>query len=256
MIEPTSERELWARRSRSFGTDAAAYAAHRPGYPVAALRWGLPRHATHVLDLGAGTGKLTEGLLALGLRVTAVEPDDNMRAELTRRHPQVRALAGTAEAIPLGEAEVDAVFAGQAFHWFDLDLALTEIARVLKPGGTVMALWNHRDDSVPWVAELDKLARTSVTRPGSSPEPFPPAHPAFERFEREQFPNGQRRTVETLLETYATYSQLLVVADDERQATLARLRDFLTNNPETAKGEFTYPLITTALRARRKDAVS
>lgn len=251
-MEPSSERELWSRRSRSFGNEASAYAQHRPGYPVAALQWGLPTTAEHVLDLGAGTGKLTEGLLALGLRVTAVEPDSGMRDELTRRHPGVRALDGTAESIPLGDAEVDSVLAGQAFHWFDLDRALTEIARVLKPGGTVVALWNHRDDSVPWVARLDELARTSAVRTRTTPEPSPPEHPEFARFERERFPHGQRRNARTLLETYATYSQLLVVADDEREATLARLRDFLASNPETARGEFTYPLVATALRATRR----
>lgn len=254
MIEPTSaDRELWSRRARSFGNEASAYAEHRPGYPLAALRWGLPSNAEAVLDLGAGTGKLTEGLLALGLRVTAVEPDPDMRAELIRRLPGVRTLDGTAERIPLGDAEVDSVLVGQAFHWFDLDRALAEIARVLKPGGTVVALWNHRDESVPWVARLDELARTSVTRDRTSPEPlFPPEHAQFEPFEREKFPHGLRRNAQTLLETYATYSQLLVADDDERAATLARLRDFLAGNPETAEGEFTYPLIATALRATRR----
>jgi SAM-dependent methyltransferase len=251
-VTQPSERELWSRRSRSFGNQASAYAQHRPGYPVSALRWGLPPTARHVLDLGAGTGKLTEGLLALGLRVTAVEPDAGMRAELTSRQPEVRTLDGTAERIPLGDFEVDSVLVGQAFHWFDVDPALTEIARVLKPGGTVVALWNHRDESVPWVVRLDELARTSVARTRFSPEPDTLEHAEFEPFEREKFSHGMRRTAQTLLETYATYSQLLVADDDEREATLARLRDFLAGHPETAEGEFTYPLITTAVRATRR----
>lgn len=249
MIEPTSERELWSRRSRSFGKDASAYAQHRPGYPVAALRWGLPSNAEHVLDLGAGTGKLTEGLLALALRVTAVEPDPDM---CDRCHPEVRALDGTAEGIPLGDGEVESVLVGQAFHWFDLDRALVEIARVLKPGGTVVGLWNYRDSSVPWVVELDELTHTSVSRRWAPHEPFPPDHAEFEPFEQETFANGLRRTAETMLETYATHSHLLVAAEDEREKTLARARDFLANNPETADGEFTYPLTTTALRATRR----
>lgn len=251
-MEPTSERELWSRRSRSFGKEASAYAEHRPGYPEAALRWGLPSNAEHVLDLGAGTGKLTEGLLALDLRVTAVEPDPDMRAELARRHPDVRALDGTAEQIPLGDAEVESVLVGQAFHWFDLDRALVEIARVLKPGGTVVGLWNYRDSSVPWVVELDDLTHTSASGRWVPSEPFPPDHAEFEPFEQETFANGLRRTVETMLETYATHSHLLVAAEDERETTLARARDFLANNPETADGEFTYPLTTTALRATRR----
>lgn len=252
MIEPTSERKLWSRRSRSFGSEAAAYAKHRPDYPLAALRWGLPSGSRHVLDLGAGTGKLTGGLLSLGLRVTAVEPDPGMRAELTRHYPEVPALDGVAERIPLAGAEVDSVLVGQAFHWFDVEEALTEIARVLKPGGTVVALWNHDDDSVPWVAAFAELTRTSVSRGWSSPESLLPEHDEFGPFERERFKHGHARTAQTLVDTVATHSHLLVASDEERAATLERLHDFLSSTPETASGEFVYPLVTTALRATRR----
>src|SRR5438094_928298 len=141
---PGNEEALFARRASSFGMHAAAYAEHRPDYPVAGIRWALAGAAHDVdavLDLAAGTGKLTEGLLALGLTVTAVEPDPDMRAELTRRLPGVSALDGTAERIPLPDSSVDAVLVGQAFHWFDVNTALTEIARVLRPGGVLGALW-------------------------------------------------------------------------------------------------------------------
>src|SRR6266540_3981357 len=131
-----NEDAMFARRAGSFGMQAAAYAEHRPDYPADGIRWALagatqvPRHA---LDLAAGTGKLTEGLLALGLEVTAVEPDKDMRAELARRLPGVLTLDGTAERIPLADSSVDAVLVGHAFHWFDKVAALTEIARVLRP---------------------------------------------------------------------------------------------------------------------------
>jgi SAM-dependent methyltransferase len=254
VTEPTSstERELRARRARSFGAQATNYAEHRPDYPLAAPRWGLPERARQVLDLGAGTGKLTEGLLALGLRVTAVEPDPGMRAELVRRHPEVPVLAGTAEQIPLEDSVVDAVLAGQAFHWFDLDPALTEIARVTRPGGTVVALWNHDDDSVPWVAEFGELTRTGVSRAWSAPRALLPEHDHFEPFERAQFPHAHRRTARTLVDTVATHSHLLVAQPEEREATLARLRQFLENRPETASGEFDVPIVTTVLRAVRR----
>jgi SAM-dependent methyltransferase len=246
-----SAQELRSRRARSFGAQATAYAQHRPDYPLEALRWGLPEGATHVLDLGAGTGKLTEGLLALGLRVTAVEPDPDMRAELTRQHPDVPAFDGTAERIPLGDGTVDAVLAGQAFHWFDVDPALTEIARVTRPGGTVVALWNHDDVSVPWVARFGELARTGVSRTWVAHSATLPEHEQFEPFERIRFRHAQRRTADTLVDTVATHSHLLVSSDEERADILSRVRDFLETCPETGEGEFDLPIVTTALRAVR-----
>src|SRR5436305_7874146 len=139
----------WARRASSFGAQAADYDEHRPDYPLAALEWSLAPVGSagpRVLDLGAGTGKLTGGLLALGLLdVLAVEPDAEMLGELTRRFPEVDARPGSAEDIPLPDDSVDAVLAGQAMHWFDLARALPEITRVLRPGGVLAGLWNRPD---------------------------------------------------------------------------------------------------------------
>ena len=120
----------------SFGMAAVAYAEHRPDYAQAAVRWAVEQApGPRVLDLGAGTGKLTATLVAAGVETTAVEPDPAMLTELRRALPGVRALPGSAEAIPLPEASVDAVVAGNAMHWFDMDIAGPEIARVLVPGG-------------------------------------------------------------------------------------------------------------------------
>jgi ubiquinone/menaquinone biosynthesis C-methylase UbiE len=117
--------------SSSFGTAAAAYAEHRPDYAQAAVRWALAAApGPRVLDLGAGTGKLTATLVALGAEVIAVEPDPAMRTELRRTVPTVRALAGSAELVSLPDASVDAVLAGNALHWFDMDIAGPEIASV------------------------------------------------------------------------------------------------------------------------------
>jgi SAM-dependent methyltransferase len=237
-------------RARSFGSRAADYAAHRPDYPADGIRWALGGAPRSVLDLAAGTGKLTSGLLALGLSVTAVEPDNDMRTEFTRRFPQVEALAGTAEEIPLVSASVDAVLVGQAFHWFDQDAALDEIGRVLRPGGTVGLLWNAEDTSVEWVAGLMALAGTTagISRPERTNMP---PHPLFGELEVAVFPHTQRRTIDSLAETLGTHSRMLVIPADEREAVLARIRAYLSTRSETARGEFDAPLVTKVVRARR-----
>ena len=156
----TAER---LRHGSSFGAAATAYAEHRPVYAGAAVEWVLEpvrdRRPLRVADIGAGTGKLTAMLARLGADVTAVEPDPQMLAELRRTLPEVRSVPGRAEELPLADASVDAVLAGQAMHWFDLDRALPEIARVLAPGGVLAGLWNVDDDRVGWVAELSAISR-------------------------------------------------------------------------------------------------
>ncbi|MGY6657705.1 methyltransferase domain-containing protein [Amycolatopsis sp. TRM77291] len=252
---PGIEPELHARRAASFGARAAAYAAHRPDYPEKALAWGLAgaRHAPErVLDLAAGTGKVSEGLLALGVEVTAVEPDEKMLAELKKALPSVTPLIGTAEEIPLPDDSVDAVVVGQAVHWFDLDRAYPEMARVLKPGGVVAALWNHDDESSGWLAELNALIKTSASRRWLSDYESLPEHEAFKPFEKKMFGHKQPRTAETLVATLATHSHMLVAPAEEREAKLRTAREFLDRNPETASGEFDLPITTTVFRAGKR----
>jgi SAM-dependent methyltransferase len=248
-------------RGSSFGGVAAAYAEHRPDYAEAAVRWALePAPGPRVLDLGAGTGKLTHTLIALGADVTAVEPDPAMRAELNRLLPGVRALAGTAEAIPLPDASVDAVLVGQALHWFDMTVAGPEIARVLVPGGILAGLWNVDDDQVGWVAGLERVSEGSASLTFTTwdtqaadirlaamdlPGLFSPP-------DRADFPHGQRRTADSLLATVTTHSKLLVMDDESRSALLGRIRDYLAQRPETSAGEFILPMVTGVLRARRE----
>lgn len=140
---------------------AGTYDRARPDYPPAAvehLRTELDlRPGTRVLDLGAGTGKLTVALAASGASVTAVEPIRGMLDELVARLPDVEARLGTAEALPVADDSADAVTAAQAFHWFDADRALPEIARVLRPGGGLGLIWNRRDGSSGVWQELDDL---------------------------------------------------------------------------------------------------
>ena len=141
----------------AFSEVAGAYERGRPGYPEDAVRWLTGEKPVEVVDLGAGTGKLTRSLAALGHRVTAVEPLAEMRAELETAVPGVRVLEGSAEAIPLPDGSVDVVTCAQAFHWFDHGTALPEIARVLRPGGALALVWNSRDDRDPWMARLSAI---------------------------------------------------------------------------------------------------
>lgn len=246
--------DLMRRRARSFGGQAAEYAEHRPDYPVDGVRWALgaaTRDVRHVLDLAAGTGKLTGVLLGLGVEVTAVEPDEDMLAELAARFTGVPALAGSAERIPLPDASVDAVLVGQAFHWFDRDVALAEIARVLAPGGAVGGLWNHDDESVAWVAAFSEVSGSSVTQTWSNRYPDFDGD-AYGVTERATFPHTQRRTADSLVATLGTKSHTLVVSPAERAEVLARIGAFLRSRPETSAGEFDLPLVTTVQRARRR----
>jgi SAM-dependent methyltransferase len=254
---PDDEAALHARRAGSFGARAADYAEHRPDYPAAAIQWALEplgrQRSLVVLDLGAGTGKLTQGLLAAGAAPIAVEPDAEMRSELIARYPSVTTIAGTAESIPLPDGSVDAVVAGQAFHWFDQERAFPEIARVLRDGGVFAAFWNRDDSNVEWVAGLQKVARpNAAVPPPKSDDAKLPMHPLFFDFERAEFPHTQRRTAESLITTIGTHSHTLVISEQERAELLGRIRDYLHSRPETATGEFDMPLRTDTIRTVRR----
>ena len=133
---------------------------------------------------------------------------------------------------------------------FDRDRALDEIARVLRPGGGVGALWNGEDERVEWVAELMKRTGTSVAGVVRD-HLWVPAHPRFESFEESWFPNTQRRTIDSLAETFGTHSRMLVIPAAERQEVLERIRAFLRSRQETSAGEFDVPLVTKVVRATR-----
>jgi SAM-dependent methyltransferase len=250
------------RYGSSFGAAAAAYAEHRPDYAEAAVRWalepapGVPR----VLDMGAGTGKLTATLVAIGADVTAVEPDPAMLAELRRLLPGVRSLPGSAEAIPLPGASVDAIVVGQALHWFDMAVAGPEFFRVLAPGGVLAGLWNVDDDRVEWVAGLEQISeglaavKLSDWQAQASDARLAEVDLSelFEPPERAEFPHGQLRTADSLVATLATHSRLLTMNDEERAQLLTNIREYLHGRPETAVGEFTLPMVTAVLRSRRR----
>ena len=149
--------------AQGFSSQADTYARGRPDYPVEIAAWltGTLRLSAGktVVDLGAGTGKFTRLLLPTGATVLAVEPVAQMRAQLAGAVPGVQALEGTAEALPLPDASVDAIVCAQAFHWFANTAAMREMRRVLRPGGRLGLIWNVRDESVGWVARLTEIMR-------------------------------------------------------------------------------------------------
>jgi SAM-dependent methyltransferase len=155
-----------AERAASFARVADAYERARPGYPADAVLWLAGETPCDVVDLGAGTGKLSRSLAALGHHVVAVEPLPEMLDRLRAAVPGVAAVIGTAESMPLVDASADVVACAQAFHWFDHEPALAEIARVLRPEGRIALVWNVRDERVPWVSELSDamVGRTGVER--------------------------------------------------------------------------------------------
>lgn len=251
-------------RARSFGAVARAYAEHRPGYPDAAVRWALAplgepasRAGLRVLDLAAGTGKLTECLLGVAdderiAEVIAVEPDPAMLAELTARLPGVRALAGTAEAIPLPDGSVDAVLIGQALHWMDPRQAAAQFVRVLRPGGVVAALWNDEDHEVEWIQgyrEAVGWARlTGRTGRAVDDRPRFAADPGLGPTETAQFDNPVPTSRDALLRQLTTFSWISTMPERERRATVERARAYLAGRAELGE-VFELPLRTLVLRA-------
>lgn len=228
-----------------FGAVAEQYDRARPSYAEEAVRWVLPEVPCRVADVGAGTGKLTEVLVRLGCDVVAVEPDDGMRAAIDGP----RTVAGSAEALPLEDGSMDAVVAGQAFHWFDASRFLDEAHRVLRPGGTLGLLWNWLDDRVPWVAELAGLGqaadRLSLLEREESYVPF--ADDRFHGRERLLVPHVQRLTPHLLVELIASRSRSINLPPDEREQLLDRVRRL----GEAQGDEFDLPYVTNAWRAVR-----
>ena len=236
------------RHARAFDTAAATYERGRPSYPEAAVDWLLPAGAARVLDLGAGTGKLTRDLVRRGLDVVAVEPLDGMRAELMRALPAVSALAGSAEAIPLADASVDTVLVAQAWHWVDPARAVPEVARVLEPGGTLGLIWNVRDEREPWVAQLGDI----IHRHGFSEERSkdPPVGPPFRPIERRDFDWSHRITMQELVDLVASRSYFILLPPDEQAAILADVRCLVAAHPQTAgRGDIVMPYVTRCSRA-------
>jgi SAM-dependent methyltransferase len=248
--KPASNYERRTARANSFGAAASIYERARPSYPDAAVDWLLPAGRPQVVDLGAGTGKLTRLIADRGVDVTAVEPSDGMREQLHSALPDVTALAGSAEEMPLADHSVDAVLVAQAWHWVDLARASAEVARVLRPGGRLGLLWNHRDERVDWVNELS-LATTygGVEHNGIDPS-NPEFGPEFGQIEYLATEWRAPMTPAGLLELIASRSNVLVASADERAEITARVQDLLDHHPQlVGRDHFDLPYVAYASRA-------
>ena len=231
--------------------DGERYQSARPDYPRDAVTFlvdslGIEDDA-HVLDLGAGTGIFTGQLLPFCAQITAVEPTPSMRAVLSQRLPSVTVLDGRDVAIPLESATVDCVVVAQAFHWFDAAMALEEIHRVLVEGGRLGVLWNERDESVEWVAELGEAMNWPTHQPYEVGQDFRPVLAAgpFVNIERRKFNHTQVLDHDGLLQRVLTTSYIAVMDDNEQSEVMRNVKKVVDQLPETVA----LPYVTDVYRA-------
>jgi SAM-dependent methyltransferase len=227
MTDPDDDRAR-AVRARSFGRVAVEYDRIRPGYPAAALA-DLP--PGRVVDVGAGTGKLTTVLAAAGHPVVAVEPDPDMRTVLEgHRLPGVAVLDGAGERLPVPDGSASAVAYGQAWHWVEPVAAAAEARRVTGPEGTLALLWNLPDTSVGWVLELNRISG----EPQRSTPPTAPEVPGFGAATVVETRWTQELTRDEVVLLFSTFSRVSTREQEERRTVLGALRDHLEHAPETA----------------------
>ncbi|MEA3075759.1 MAG: hypothetical protein QOF60_667 [Actinomycetota bacterium] len=236
--------------AKGFERGAAEYEKGRPGYPqelvdrlveVSGLGPGRV-----VVDIGAGTGKFTRMLVPTGATVVAVEPVAAMRAQLSAAVPGIEILDGTGEAMPLPDASADVVTAAQAAHWFDGPAAFAEIARVLRPGGTLGLVWNTRDRAWPWTEPIDALmARVAGDAPrfrggdgrwGAAIE----ASGGFDEVQLEEFTNAVTHDLDSMLARVSSVSYVSALPDDRRNALLGELAAILRDGPLAAAEDDTF----------------
>lgn len=233
-------------RARSFGSVAEAYDRGRPAYPADAVAWLAGGEARVVLELGAGTGKLTRGLVDQRHAVFATEPDEAMLAVLRERVPEVSAKVATAEEIPANDRSVDVVVVAQAFHWFDHQAALPEIARVLKPGGHVALVWNSRDERIPWVRRMGEILGRQDLDTSSSEHLV--HSDLFGFMEEASFKHWQEIDRETILDMARSRSSFAVMDDDERERHLSDVLAFYDDYGRGMDG-MRIPYVTRCYRA-------
>jgi ubiquinone/menaquinone biosynthesis C-methylase UbiE len=218
--------------ARGFQAVAREYERARPDYPPEAIDRLIQDlevgRAARVLDIGAGTGKLTRLLVPTGARLVALDPVDAMRRTLASTVPGVSVVGGTAEALPFADEAFDAVVAAQAFHWFDGEAALEEVRRVLRPSGRLGLLWNLRDESEPWVARLTEIidryeSGAPRERTGRWRQAFS-ASSSFGTLHRLRFHHQQLLDRDGLVERVASMSFIAILPPDRHRQVMEEVR--------------------------------
>lgn len=225
---------------------ADAYDRGRPSYPTDAVRWLVGATGAHVLELGSGTGRLTEVLVSLGHTVAATDPSQDMLRRLVARVPAAHPALGTAERIPVASRSVDVVVSAQAFHWFDHERAVPEIARVLRPGGVLAVVWNSRDERIPWVRRLGEIIGDSGHE--SDPTRAIDDSGLFETVQSSSFRIWQPMTQGSLRDLVTSRSNVAALPDVEREGTLRKVDELYDGYGRGADGML-LPYVTRTFRA-------
>ena len=248
-----------APRRLTFGAHADEYERARPAWPEEAARWLVPEGAELVVELGAGTGKLTRAVAALGVRVVAVEPDPRMLAVLGGLN--LEGVEGSAEAIPVEDGEADAVVAGSSLHWFELEPALREIHRVLRPEGRFGFGWNHRDARHPAIAAMSDAIYASAPSQrtmGWQRKDWPTAiteQGLFRDVEHMLFEHVHELPREALEDHLMSYSGLAALPERERRSVFVKIAEIVDADPSLQDGDrLRLPFVVEAYRAKRSDS--
>jgi SAM-dependent methyltransferase len=241
-------------QASSFGPAAELYDSARPIYPTDAVAWAFETLGVgrwRVADIGAGTGIMTRVLLKLGLDVVAVEPDELMRQRLMATTPAAEAVRGAAESLPFADATLDAAIAAQSYHWFDHDRAHSELARAIRPGGVFAAIWNERDESVPWVSEFSRIVEGDrgyghADHDLDFGDEFTPVQEGIFRHVSSQTPAG-------LVSLLRSRSYYLTASPDRRAALDSGVRALAEHHPDlSGQAEFALPYVVRVFRASRR----
>ena len=229
-----------------FGSVVDAYERGRPGYPIDAVRWLTGDEPLSVLELGAGTGKLTRELVALGHDVHATDPDPAMLDILSRNYVVTRISQTTAEEIPVPDSTFDIVIAAQSYHWFDHEKALPEIARVLKRGGSLSLVWNTRDERIPWVKRLGRVIGSQEQ--GAGPGDELESSPYFGPLEHESFKHWQTIDRSSVQDLVLSRSNIATLSAKDREAKLREVLAFYDDFGRGMDG-MQLPYVTECYRA-------